>query len=78
MVQRQFLPRYPAVTEVDDGNVGEPQGRHQRFEMMMTVDDVGPSTETRKIIDHGNRCPAEFFSDGPQYQAEGDRMVSST
>ena len=63
---------------MDDGNVGEPQGRHQRFEMMMAVDDVGPSTETRKIIDHGNRRPAEFFSDRPQYQAEGDRMVSST
>ncbi len=52
--ERLLLPRSPAMTEVERWDRWKSEDGHQRFEVMLSVDDVRRCGETRKIVDYRN------------------------
>src|SRR5205809_190551 len=75
MMQRCFLPGNPTVTKMHDGNVRKPQRRHERFQMVMTVNDIRWSAQPSQIVDDRNGGATEVIRDRSEDEAESHGMM---
>ena len=65
------------MTEIDNRDARKSQGSDQRFEVMMTVNDVWRLAETFEVVDDRYRGAPQFLRDVTEEQTECNWPVSS-
>ena len=77
MMERLLFPRQEPVAEVHDRHARKVQRGNQRFDVMVSVDEIGGEADLVQTADDGNGRGAQFFGNRTQGQAERDRAMAS-
>ena len=76
-MERRFFPGQESVAEVHDRHAREVKRGNQRFEVMVSVDEIGCEADFVQTADDGHRRGAQFFGNGTEGQAERHRPMAS-